>query len=143
MMEDDKQQYLCPACEKSPEYESDITVIPPEMIERIGRARAAAEVVGKDPAELRISVMGPAIVGTGESSYRSTLQRIAAAHPFGRSAEDLESGLQKRGLPVGTGAVVRESLAALEEVGVDRFYVQHFGPFDEDLMEDVFAALRG
>ncbi len=35
MMEDDKQQYLCPACEKSPEYESDITLIPPEMIEQI------------------------------------------------------------------------------------------------------------
>ena len=34
-MEDNKQQYLCPACEKSPEYESDITLIPPEMIEQI------------------------------------------------------------------------------------------------------------
>ncbi|MBU1227697.1 MAG: LLM class flavin-dependent oxidoreductase [Actinobacteria bacterium] len=119
------------------------TAPPAEMAERIERARSAAGAAGRDPSALRISIMGPAVVGTDESSYRSNLERIAAAHPFGRSAAEIESRLLQQGLPVGTGAPVREAVAALEAGGVDRFYVQHFGPFDEDLMEDLFAALRG
>jgi len=116
---------------------------PAEMTERIERARSAAEAAGRDPAALRISMMGPAVVGTDEPRYRSNLERIAAAHPFGRSPEELEAGLQKRGLPVGPGDAAQEALAAFAEAGVDRFYVQHFGPFDEDLMEDIFSALQG
>ncbi len=122
--------------------EFNVFVAPPaEMTERVERARSAAGAAGRDPAALRISVMGPAVVGTDESSYRSNLERIAAAHPFGRSAEEIETSLRERGLPVGTGAPVREALASLEAAGIDRFYVQHFGPFDADLLEDLFSAL--
>ena len=116
---------------------------PEQMSERIERARAAAAAAGKDPAALRISMMGPAVVGTDEARFRDTLERVAAAHPFGRSADDLVGTLTDRGLPLGAGAAGVEALAAFAEVGVDRFYVQHLGPYDESLMEDLFAALTG
>jgi alkanesulfonate monooxygenase SsuD/methylene tetrahydromethanopterin reductase-like flavin-dependent oxidoreductase (luciferase family) len=116
---------------------------PDQMAERIERARAAAAAAGKDPGALRISMMGPAVVGTDEGRFRDTLERVAAGHPFGRSADDLLGTLSERGLPVGSGAAGAESLAAFSEIGVDRFYVQHLGPFDTALMDDLFAALKG
>jgi len=114
-----------------------------EMRDRIERARRAAEEAGRDPEALRISVMGAAVTGTDESKYRRNLERIAAAHPFGRSPEDLESRLSERGLPVGPPSRAREAVAALAAAGVSRFYVQHLGPFEEDLMGDLFDGLRG
>ena len=116
---------------------------PADMAVRIGRAREAAAAAGRDPAALRISMMGAAVAGTTEQAYRSNLERIAAAHPFDQSAESYEAVLIERGLPVGPGPRAREALIAFEEAGVERFYVQHFGPFDEELMEDLFDALRG
>jgi alkanesulfonate monooxygenase SsuD/methylene tetrahydromethanopterin reductase-like flavin-dependent oxidoreductase (luciferase family) len=116
---------------------------PDEMADRITVARSAAEAAGRDPDRLRISVIGPAIAGTDEPAYRANLERISAAHPSGREPDDLEERLADRGLPVGPPDRARDAIAAFEAVGVDRFYLQHLGPFDHDLLEDVFAGLRG
>ena len=116
---------------------------PDEMKVRIERARAAAEAAGKDPAALRISVMGAAIAGTTEQAYRANLERIAAGHPFPRPAAELEERLSDRGLPIGAPGRAAEAVSRLAEIGVDRFYVQHLGPFEDDLVEDLFAGLRG
>jgi len=115
---------------------------PDEIRDRAARARAAAGTAGRDPGALRISVMGGAITGRDDASYRSNLERVAAADPFERSPEDLEAGFEKRGMPIGPADKAREAMAALGEAGVDRFYMQHFGPFDHGLMEDMFDALR-
>jgi alkanesulfonate monooxygenase SsuD/methylene tetrahydromethanopterin reductase-like flavin-dependent oxidoreductase (luciferase family) len=116
---------------------------PGEMADRIGRAREAAAAAGRDPERLRISVMGPAVAGTDEASFRRNLEAVAAAHPFGRSPEDLAERLADRGLPVGPGPAAREAVASFAAAGVDRFYLQHFGPWDEAVLEDLFTALRG
>jgi len=116
---------------------------PDDIAIRVVRARDAASAAGRDPAALRISMMGAAITGTTEASYRDNLAKIAAAHPFNQDAAAYEATLKERGAPVGVGSQVRETLAAFEEAGVQRFYVQYFGPFEEPLMEDLFDSLRG
>lgn len=110
---------------------------------RIERARTAAEKAGRDPDAVRISMMSAVAAGMDEDGFRRILARLAAADPMGRDAEALEKVMRERNLPMGTSDQVREEMAALEEAGVDRFYVQHLGPFDRDLLEELFAAVRG
>jgi alkanesulfonate monooxygenase SsuD/methylene tetrahydromethanopterin reductase-like flavin-dependent oxidoreductase (luciferase family) len=114
-----------------------------EIAARVTLAREAAEAAGRDPEALRVSVMGGAITGTDEASFRRNLEQIAAAHPLGRSPEQIESSMRERGLPVGPGDEARAALRALEDAGVTRFYLQHFGPFAPDLLAEQFAVLSG
>ena len=116
---------------------------PEGIAARVATMRAAAERAGRDPAAVRVSIMGGAVTGADQAGYRRNLERIALEDPFGRTPDDLEERLGARGLPVGPGPQAREALAALAEAGVDRFYLQHFGPFDPDLIEDLFEHLRG
>lgn len=117
---------------------------PPDAIKmRIDRARAAAEKAGRDPGALRISIMTSVAAGMDEDGFRRVLARIAEADPMGRDAAALEKVMKERNIPMGTAEQVREEIHALEEAGVDRFYVQHLGPFDRDLLEELFTALRG
>ena len=115
---------------------------PDEIRDRVETAGKAAVTAGRNPEALLISVMGGAITGKDEASYRRNLERVAAADPFGRSPEDLEAHFEERGLPIGPAARARQVMAALGEAGVGRFYLQHFGPFEHDLMEDMFDTLR-
>jgi alkanesulfonate monooxygenase SsuD/methylene tetrahydromethanopterin reductase-like flavin-dependent oxidoreductase (luciferase family) len=115
---------------------------PDEISVRVSRARDAAAAAGRDPDALRVSVMGAAITGRNRASFRRNLEQVAAAHPFGRTPDQLESSMRERGLPVGPADEVRAALADLEAAGVERFYLQHLGPFDHDLLDELFAALR-
>jgi len=114
-----------------------------DMKERIATARSAAEQAGRDPDELLISTMTTVVAGTDQSAYDENLRRIAAADPFGRSADDLAKGYRDRGILIGTTDEVQARLAEIEATGIERIYVQHFGPYETDLLDDVFAALRG
>jgi alkanesulfonate monooxygenase SsuD/methylene tetrahydromethanopterin reductase-like flavin-dependent oxidoreductase (luciferase family) len=113
-----------------------------ESASRIAAARAAAAKAGRDPEALLISAMTAVIAGTDQDSFKETLGRIADADPFGRSATELEASYRKRGRPVGTTDEVQSTLAEYAALGFDRVYVQHFGPYELDLLDDIFAALR-
>jgi alkanesulfonate monooxygenase SsuD/methylene tetrahydromethanopterin reductase-like flavin-dependent oxidoreductase (luciferase family) len=108
---------------------------------RIAVARQAAAAAGRNPADLALSVMAPAISGPDEASYRRHLAAVAAADPFGRSPEAMAARLRERGLPIGPAPEAREALATLEAMGVSRFYLQHLGPFDREMLAGTFAAL--
>lgn len=108
---------------------------------RIERARTAAEQAGRDPDALLISMMTGAIAGTDDAAFQDTLARVAAVDPFGREPERLVERYEERGAPVGTPDRVAEVIGRLEEAGIQRLYVQHFGPYDRDLLDDTFAAL--
>lgn len=113
-----------------------------EVAARIERARQAASAAGRDPEALMISTMTPIIGGRDRAEYREVLARVADADPFGRSAADLDKSYRERGRPVGTADEVQETIAHYEELGFDRLYLQHFGPYDHDLLEQIFAATR-
>ena len=114
-----------------------------DMRARIETAREEAERAGRDPADLKISVMGATIAAADEASFRSMAERMAAADPFGRDVDAIVDRYRERGLPCGPGDQAREAIAAFADVGVERFYVQHFGPFEEDLLTEIFETLRG
>jgi hypothetical protein len=86
-------------------------------------------------------MMGGALVGRDEASFRRNLERIAAAHPFGRSPEQLEERARAQGVPVGTAGEAREAMARLAGMGIERYYVQMLGPLDRDLVEETFSVL--
>jgi F420-dependent oxidoreductase-like protein len=113
-----------------------------EVRERIDNTRAAAERAGRDPDEILISAMTAVIAGTDQASFEENLGRIASADPFGRQADQLADRYRERGLPIGTADEVQSRIAELASVGFDRIYVQHFGPYETDLLDDVFTALR-
>ncbi len=114
-----------------------------EVAPRVERCRAAASQAGRDPDDVLISMMGGAVVGTDTASYRRNLERVAAAHPFGRTPEQVEEGLRKQGLPVGPADEALEAVANLAAAGIERYYVQMLGPLDDDLIEETFAVLGG
>ncbi len=114
-----------------------------EIAPRVERFREAAAEAGRDPDALVVSMMGGAVVGADEASYRRNLERVAAAHPFGRSTAQIAESLQDQGLPVGTPPQVAEALGRLAAAGIERYYVQVLGPFDEDYLEETFAVLGG
>lgn len=116
---------------------------PEEIRVRNERAREAAAQAGRDPDDLLLSVMTAVITGPDRPAYEENLARIAAADPFGRSAADLETRYRERGLPIGTADEAQEAVAGLAAVGVERIYVQWFGPYEDDLLESTFGALRG
>ena len=123
--------------------EYNVSFLPPDQVAaRVETAREAAAEAGRDPADLLVSVLAPAVTGTDEAAYRSNLKEIAAADPFGRDAAAIAARFAERGLPCGPADQAREQLAALEAAGVTRFYLQHLGPFRRPLLDEAFAALR-
>jgi alkanesulfonate monooxygenase SsuD/methylene tetrahydromethanopterin reductase-like flavin-dependent oxidoreductase (luciferase family) len=95
---------------------------PEEMAARIVRARRAAAQAGRDPADLLISSSGAVIVGRDHSDYEDRLGALADS--VGATVEDLEEHFSSRGTPRGSAERVRGTLADIESVGVERFYVQ-------------------
>ncbi len=114
-----------------------------EVTSRITAARVAAEKAGRDPDALLISTMTAVVAGTDQANFEEILGRIAAADPFGRSSEEIATSYRERGRPIGTPDEVQATVAHYAELGFDRIYVQHFGPYETDLLHDVFKALRG
>lgn len=96
---------------------------PPEALAaRIAALREAADANGRDPSEILVSVMGGALVGADRSDYEDRLSEEAARRDM--DPGDLEARLVERGEPHGTPDQAHETIAAMEEVGVRRWYVQ-------------------
>jgi len=114
-----------------------------DLTPRVAVARRAAADAGRQPGDLLISLMAPVAVGRDEASFRRNLAAVAAADPFGRDPAAIEARYRERGLPVGPAAEAREAMAGLAAAGVSRFYLQHLGPFEPSLLEDMLDALAG
>jgi alkanesulfonate monooxygenase SsuD/methylene tetrahydromethanopterin reductase-like flavin-dependent oxidoreductase (luciferase family) len=87
------------------------------------------------------TVMGPALVGRDEGAYRERLGQAASRR--GISPEDLEKRYVENGYFVGTPQRVMETVAALEEAGVQRIYVQWLDLAHLDAMQDTVSIVRG
>jgi alkanesulfonate monooxygenase SsuD/methylene tetrahydromethanopterin reductase-like flavin-dependent oxidoreductase (luciferase family) len=107
---------------------------------KVERAREAAEAAGRNPDNLLISSAGPAIAAQSESDYerlKNTMADLLEIEP-GR----LAGGYRKRAYPHGFDHQPAEMIAALEEAGCQRFYLQMFlgDPNDYDM---IYTAYRG
>ena len=116
------------------------TTTPQTLGPKIQVMRQSAEAAGRDPDAIKVSVMGPALVGVDDDSYQEKLGAAAATRDI--TPAELESKWLDMGFPVGSADRARSIVAGLEDVGVDLFYAQHLDFDDMDGMKDMFRALR-
>ena len=119
--------------------EFNIYACPPEDFRvKVDRAREAAEAASRNPDDILFSAAGPAVAGHTEADYtrlRDDMARLAGVDP-----ERIDRGYQKRKYPHGFGSQPSEMIAALEEAGCQRYYLQMFagGPDDHDMILDSY-----
>lgn len=112
-------------------------VAPPAELEpKIATMRAAA-----DGRPVSVSVMGGCVVGRTDAEYRENLAAVATE--MNVTSDELEALLRERGEPYGTPSQARETIAALEEVGVSKWYVQWLDINDVDGFARTIDVLRG
>ena len=106
-------------------------------------ARAKIEVMRNAAGNRQVeaTVMGPVLVGRDESEYRDRLAKSASARDI--TPDELEKRWTNAGLVVGAGDQVAEQIAALEEAGVERMYVQWIDFDDLDGMKQSIEVLTG
>jgi alkanesulfonate monooxygenase SsuD/methylene tetrahydromethanopterin reductase-like flavin-dependent oxidoreductase (luciferase family) len=80
-------------------------------------------------------------VGRDESEYRDRLAKSASARDI--TPDELEKRWTNAGLVVGAGDQVAEQIAALEEAGVERMYVQWIDFDDLDGMKQSIEVMTG
>ncbi len=114
---------------------------PDEIAPKVERLRSAAQDAGRDPNSIAVSVMGPVLTGRDERSYRDRLVKMAAARD--RDPDEFEQRWADHGIPIGPPSRVRDTIAALESVGVSKYYLQHFDLTDLSNLDEAVEALTG
>jgi alkanesulfonate monooxygenase SsuD/methylene tetrahydromethanopterin reductase-like flavin-dependent oxidoreductase (luciferase family) len=109
----------------------------PDMRERIAIARRAAVAAGRDPEALLLSSSGQVVAAETQGEVEDELDRRAAG--AGMTREQLDAAFARRRTPVGTYEQLRRQFAAMEELGISRFYLQ--GGFDPERIGPVLRAL--
>lgn len=116
---------------------------PPEVYAETRQATIELAVEhGRDPEDIYWSSASPGLAAKDPADYRRLLEQMSQL--TGQSTEHIEAMFDKRGYPHGDGSKASEMLAALEEAGCQRFYVQAF--LEEDRRSDfdiIFEALQG
>jgi len=128
-----KQRTPTLAGEAADEYNM-FTCSPDEARSKIAVMRQAA-----GDRSVEATVMGPVLVGRNASEYRERLAEAAASR--GIEPDELEKRWTDAGLVVGTREKASETIAALQEAGVERMYVQWIDLDDLDGMKQTFEAL--
>jgi alkanesulfonate monooxygenase SsuD/methylene tetrahydromethanopterin reductase-like flavin-dependent oxidoreductase (luciferase family) len=123
------------AGERADEY--NFFICPPD------EARAKIEVMREaaDGREVEATVMGGALVGRTESEFQERLARGAAER--GITPKELEDRYVDNGFPIGTPDRIAETVAGLEEAGVERIYVQWLDLADFEGMAETVDIVRG
>ncbi len=93
--------------------------------------------IGRDPAEIRRSVMRAYLIGRDREELEARVRRLAEVMP---ALGDLAPGdalraLRERGVLVGVPDEVVDRMRPLAEAGVDLFMLQHFLLDDVDHLE--------
>lgn len=114
---------------------------PETLAPKIEVLRRAAAEAGRDPAGIEVTIMGPVITGKDRSDFRGRLERMAAERDT--DPESLLDRWRGNGIPVGAPDEVRETVAALERAGVNRYYLQWIELADRDGLETAWKAVRG
>jgi alkanesulfonate monooxygenase SsuD/methylene tetrahydromethanopterin reductase-like flavin-dependent oxidoreductase (luciferase family) len=92
--------------------------------------------IGRDPAEIRRSLMSGCVIGRDQAELRERARGIAEIVPrFGdMSPDDIIAALRQRWF-VGTPEEIVERMQQFTEAGVDLFMLQHFLLDDGDALE--------
>ena len=121
------------------EYNHFVTT--PEMLApKVERVRSAATSAGRDADAIRVSLMGPILVGEDRADYEDKLGQSAAARD--RTAEEHAAVLTNAGVPHGTADDVRAAFDRLGDAGVDLYYVQYLDLADLAEIKRDFSLIK-
>ena len=116
------------------------SALPDVLAPKIDVLRSAASDAGRDPEAIEVTIMGPVITGKDSADFRDRLERMATERDT--DPETLLERWKSNGIPVGPPDDVRATMAALERVGVDRYYLQWIDLDDRDGLETAWEAVR-
>lgn len=97
--------------------------------------------LGRDPAEIKVSITTSALVGADEAEYREVLGAAAASRE--QDPSELEALYADRRMLHGTYEQAAAQVAQYATEGIGRIYVQHFSPLAEIDKSDLERQLRG
>ena len=105
--------------------EYNLYACPPDRYRAIvDKTADELEAVGRPRDAIFWSSAGPALAARKESDYRRLLAELAEL--TGQAPEHIESVYEERHYPHGSGSKPAEMMAALEEAGCRRYYMQIF-----------------
>ena len=120
-------------------YADEYNAFPgPDLADRIERARRAASDAGRDPDRLRLSSTGQVTGADSEEELDGILEERAAR--AGITREQLDRSIARRHTPIATWERLREQMAEMERLGIERFYLQ--GRYDEVAATVILDRLR-
>lgn len=108
---------------------------------RVGVMTTTATELGRDPKDIKVSVMTTLLVGEDEAEYREVLG-VAAAEQ-GKDPAEVEAEYRKHRAIHGTYEQAAEQAAQYAAEGVGRMYLQYFSPLDKLDTSDFARQLKG
>jgi alkanesulfonate monooxygenase SsuD/methylene tetrahydromethanopterin reductase-like flavin-dependent oxidoreductase (luciferase family) len=99
-------------------------IAPEQLAPKIEVMRSAASDAGRNPDEITVSVMGPAMFASDQATLDELLNRAAAFRNI--TVSELEERWNTALVPYGTPEKVLDRFARLVEVGVTKYYLQWF-----------------
>ena len=114
-------------------------VAPGELAPKVARMREAAAAAGRDAGTITTSVMGPAVLASSQSAFSDMMAKAARFRNV--TVDALTERWSKAGVPMGTPDQASESFAALEQVGVAKYYLQWLDLTDHAGIDDLMATV--
>lgn len=111
---------------------------PEAMAARVQRAVDAAAAAGRRTPLL--STASAIVTGETDSDYQASLATFAKVRRL--SIDETRAQLDEQGIPHGPPGAIKEQLAALEQVGIARYYIQLLGDASVERAAAVVTAIR-
>jgi alkanesulfonate monooxygenase SsuD/methylene tetrahydromethanopterin reductase-like flavin-dependent oxidoreductase (luciferase family) len=118
------------------EYNTSV-IAAEDLTPRIAKVRATAEAHGRDPNLVTISVMGPAVLAASEKRFDKLLAAGAAFQNVTR--EELLDRWRKTGVPLGKLDDSAPAIARLQDLGVEKYYMQWLDLADRSGIEEMVS----
>ncbi len=97
----------------------------------------AARAAGRDPDQITISMMGPAVIAEDQAGLKSHLAKAAAFRDI--TVDALVDRWKKTGVPFGTVDEVTDAFGRLGEAGIDKYYLQWLQLDDHEGVSDLVS----
>jgi alkanesulfonate monooxygenase SsuD/methylene tetrahydromethanopterin reductase-like flavin-dependent oxidoreductase (luciferase family) len=99
-------------------------IAPEQLAVKIEIMKEAARAAGRNPDNITVSVMGPAMLATDDGRLSELMKKAATFRNI--SVSELEDRWNAAGVPRGTPDRAAEGFAAFSAVGVTKYYLQWF-----------------
>lgn len=99
-------------------------IAPEQLAAKIDVMKDAARSAGRNPDDITVSVMGPAMLAPDDGQLAELMKNAAAFRNI--SVSELEERWNVSGVPIGTRERATEAFAAFSAVGVTKYYLQWF-----------------